>query len=155
MITYKKGDLLKSKCNIICHQVNCQGVMGSGIAKQIRELYPKVYEEYKKFVQETGSSGCYGMVQLSPIGQNYYIANIFTQYNFLPRTINHTNYALFRLACQNLKKHLRLNELTYYKIGFPDHIGCGLAGGDWDIVKEIIEEEFKGPEWNVEIWKMN
>lgn len=32
-MTYYKGDLLKSPCNMICHQVNCQGVMGDGIAK--------------------------------------------------------------------------------------------------------------------------
>ena len=45
MITYKNGDLLESNCNFICHQVNCQGVMGSGIAKQIRNLFPFVYED--------------------------------------------------------------------------------------------------------------
>lgn len=31
MIRYRKIDLLKSECNIVCHQVNCQGVMDSGI----------------------------------------------------------------------------------------------------------------------------
>lgn len=42
-----------------------------------------------------------------------------------------------------------------FTIGFPDHIGCGLGGGDWNIVKKIIEEEFAGNEWKVEIWKLN
>ena len=46
MITYVKGNLLESDCNYICHQVNCQGRMGSGIAGQIREKWPIVYEMY-------------------------------------------------------------------------------------------------------------
>lgn len=50
MITYRNGDLLKSNCNIICHQVNCQGVMGAGIAKQIRLTYPSVFKAYEDYV---------------------------------------------------------------------------------------------------------
>ena len=37
MIKFFNGDLLKSGCDIICHQVNEYGVMGAGIAKQIKE----------------------------------------------------------------------------------------------------------------------
>lgn len=33
---------------IICHQVNCKGVMGGGLAKQIRDVYPNVYYIYKR-----------------------------------------------------------------------------------------------------------
>ena len=38
-------------------------------------------------------------------------------------------------------------------IGFPYKIGCGLAGGDWNIVYNIIEEEFSG-NYNVKIYKL-
>ena len=48
MITYVKGDLLDSNCDYICHQVNCRGVMGAGIAKQIRERFPEVYRVYNE-----------------------------------------------------------------------------------------------------------
>ena len=43
---YKTGDLLDAPVDYICHQVNCQGRMGSGIAKQIKERWPVVYEGY-------------------------------------------------------------------------------------------------------------
>lgn len=36
-------NLLDAKNGIICHQVNCQGKMNSGVAKAIREKYPRVY----------------------------------------------------------------------------------------------------------------
>ena len=53
MVVYKECDIFDSGADIICHQVNCQGVMGSGLAKQIRERYPIVYEEYKKWCDES------------------------------------------------------------------------------------------------------
>ena len=41
-----EGNLLESHANFICHQVNCCGVMGSGVAWQIRNTWPILYEEY-------------------------------------------------------------------------------------------------------------
>ena len=41
-----KGDLLEANLDYYCHQVNCQGKMGSGIAKSIKEKWPIVYKEY-------------------------------------------------------------------------------------------------------------
>lgn len=47
------GDLLKQdKVDIICHQTNCKGVMGAGIAFQIKRAYPEVFKKYKEFCDE-------------------------------------------------------------------------------------------------------
>lgn len=40
MIKVINGDLFTSKANFIVHQVNCQGVMGSGVAAQVAENFP-------------------------------------------------------------------------------------------------------------------
>ena len=45
-----KGDLLKADADVICHQVNLQGVMGGGLALSIAMKYPnvnKIYEDYE------------------------------------------------------------------------------------------------------------
>ena len=62
MVNYVKGNLLDSDCDYICHQVNCQGVMGSGIARQIRERWPRVYDGYKNFCKYVGSDSLLGKV---------------------------------------------------------------------------------------------
>ncbi len=46
MIKIIDGNLFDTKAKIIAHQVNCRGVMGSGVALQIKERYPYVYEMY-------------------------------------------------------------------------------------------------------------
>lgn len=40
-VVIKEGNVFDSDAKIICHQVNCQGVMGSGVAKEVRERYPR------------------------------------------------------------------------------------------------------------------
>ena len=48
-IKHVKGDILttptRNEDTVICHQVNCCGVMGAGLAKQIRDKWPVVFDE--------------------------------------------------------------------------------------------------------------
>lgn len=36
-----EGNLLDAPFQFIAHQVNCRGVMGAGLAKQIKQKYPR------------------------------------------------------------------------------------------------------------------
>ena len=57
MIKYEKGDLLtnvKDPNVFIAHGCNCRGVMGSGFALQVKMMYPKVYETYRKEYERKG-----------------------------------------------------------------------------------------------------
>lgn len=160
MVQYKNGDLLTSDCNVICHQVNCQGVMGAGIAKAIRDKYPQVYQMYKlKHLRGDDKLGDIDIIRVEDGSRPLYVVNLYAQDEYLPRGVCHTNYEAFRECLKKLKA-----ELTYYnstlpkvkfKIGFPNHIGCGLAGGFWYITRNIIESEFASNTWEVEIWKLN
>lgn len=157
MITYHSGDLLKSGCYIICHQVNCQGVMGSGIARQIWDKFPGLFEAYRRVVDTNGRKECLGQT-LFHTTTFYTIANMFSQFHYLPRGVVNTNYSAFRQCCKSIKDYVYAiwgSGSGYCRIGFPHGIGCGLAGGDWNIISQILKEEFDGPDWNVEIWKLD
>lgn len=54
MIKERKGDLLQADTPMIAHQVNCQGVMGAGIARQIRKdfLTAGQYREYQQLCKK-------------------------------------------------------------------------------------------------------
>ena len=84
MIKYKIGDLLTAPQKCIAHQVNCQGVMGSGVAKAIRNEYPKVYKEYREFSDywtRTNKAMLPGYSQIV-YTENRYIFNLFGQINY-------------------------------------------------------------------------
>ena len=88
MIYYKKGNLLECTETTIIHQVNCQGKMNAGVAKIIREAYPKVYTDY---LELEASSTLLGCVQYVEVG-NKIVVNLFGQDNYRPRTVRHTSY---------------------------------------------------------------
>lgn len=144
-------DILKSHCNIICHQ----GVMDSGIAKQIRVIYPSVYNEYKKLCDEYGCDNILGIAHICKISadKTHYMANMFAQYDYLPRGVNHTDYRQFRLCCQDFVLSEFLRKNFYNRVSRPHRLWTWRWR--WKIIKKIIEEEFAGNEWKVEIWKLN
>ena len=55
MIKIINGDIFSGTEDIICHQVNTLGVMGSGIALQIKKLYPMVFTAYRMFCKRYGN----------------------------------------------------------------------------------------------------
>lgn len=163
-IEHKYGDILQSGATIICHQVNCQNVMGSGLAKQIKIQFPVVFNEYQKFCKLYQlPRNCLGKVQLVKINDKQFIANCFGQLNY-GYGVKQTDYKALKKCFSDLIKYVNGRDVVYLEksilfnpktttIAIPYKIGCGLAGGDWDIVKSIIEEVFKNFEGNVEIWQ--
>lgn len=140
MIWNLKGNLLESDVDIICHQVNCQGVMGAGLAKQIKEKYPRVYADYKWLCESVPPEELLGDVQVVRCGGKKYVANIFGQLSY-GRDRVHTDYQALESALQLLFKFIREDDsLKDLSVGFPKGMGSGLAGGDWNRVMEIISK---------------
>lgn len=137
MITYKNGDILLSDCDALCHQVNSKGVMGAGLAKQIRTNFPGVYREYLLHCKRYSPSSLLGTIQVlqNPKRNGQYIVNIFGQNDFgYDKT--YTDYNALRSCFRYV------NSLFKGKtVAIPYKIGCGYGGGDWDIVLKIITEE--------------
>ena len=141
MIHYIKGDLLETDCDIICHQVNCQGKMNSGVAKAIREKWPVVYENYRTKYEE--SVWCkrspLGDIQIVLVDTRKIVINLFSQENFGYDGKRYTSYDAF-WNCLNLLKQTTLPEQT---IAFPWRIGCVRGGANWAVIRTMIEEVFK------------
>lgn len=139
MIKDIKGDLLELDVDIIAHQTNCQGVMGSGIALQIKQKYFNVYINYNKLCKLKTPEALMGKCQIvaTDSTNNKYVANLFGQNRFGKGL--QTDYKALEDALYELKSFAKNNSLS---VGIPYNVGCGLAGGDWNIVRKIIEEVF-------------
>lgn len=132
-----KGNLLTSNENVIIHQVNCQGVMGAGIAKQIKDKYPMVFSAYKKYCP---NPQLLGKIQYIRVNDDRYIINLFGQNGF-GRDKRYTDYSALRTG---IRKALDFAADRGYKsVGIPYMIGCGLAGANETTVAQIIFEEIK------------
>lgn len=133
-------DILTIEEGIICHQVNCMGVMGGGLALAIRNKFPKVYESYKLLCDTTYKNNLFdllGYVQFVAINDKLTIANIFGQYNYGVGQ-KHTEYAALVTACENIQESTK-NLIPSCPIYVPYKMGSDRGGGDWNVVKSILE----------------
>jgi len=134
------GDLLKSNANFILHQVNCKGVMGAGLALQVKKQYPFVFSKYsRKCKAATNSRDLLGTVQYIPVKESQTIVNLFAQDGY-GRTGQHTSYRALISCLEDVNRHTKPSDT----IAIPYKIGCGLGGGDWDKVQDIISSILVG-----------
>ena len=123
------GDLLKVKRGIICHQVNCKYVMGAGLAAQIRKAYPEHYSDYMSRYAHLGG------LCITQINSDLYVIGIYGQDSY-GRNGLYTDYAALEKGLRSVSIFAKEKGLPIY---LPFGIGCGLAGGDWQIVSNIID----------------
>lgn len=136
-----RGNILDAEYGIIGHQVNCQMVMGAGLAKQFRAKHPRIFSEYKAMMGKAPTQRRLGKCQIVElIPQRLFGANLFGQYNFRPRGIQHTDYTALTMALRQMKKWKESFTPKDFPIYLPYGLGSGLAGGDWNVVYGVIED---------------
>lgn len=157
MINYVMGDLLNlPSIDIIAHQVNCQGKMGSGVALQVKKKYPIVYDRYRdRCASLKFSSKLLGLCQI--IDMQYmdeyprphkYVANLFGQFNY-GSSGQFTNEEALEKSLISLKKYAKEKNLS---VAIPYKIGCVRGGASWDKVLSMIEKVFN--DYSVTIVKL-
>lgn len=133
------------------HQVNCQQLMGGGIAKQIRNQYPQHYKDFMDYSKQQDESSLPLLGQYVISGNKpKWIVGLFGQHDVASPTSNgvQTNYAALAHSLFKFFSDFGLYNTNIDMI-IPKYIGCGLAGGDWAIVKKLLEdiEKFFGFEF--------
>ena len=138
MIQVFKGDVLKVNTGIIVHGCNCQGVMGSGIARSIREQFPKVFEVYRDRFEREGLA--LGNIESIEVGPSKFIVNANTQhlYGIGERRVSYDAIAECFEKVNKLAFHIEDSLGVALPVVFPA-IGAGLGGGDWEIIERIID----------------
>lgn len=131
------GNIFDCTENIIVHQTNCQGVMGHGIALQVKNRYPEVFKGYYHYCKTNPGEQILGTTLICEANDGKYIANLFGQLNFGEGL--QTDYDRFKVALQEVHDFAKEKQLS---VAIPYKIGCGLAHGDWNIVYDIICEVF-------------
>lgn len=143
MIKIVEGNILNANDDLICHQVNCKGVMGAGLAKQIRNKYPIVFEKYRKLCNSQEGK-LLGATQYIETSDGKVIVNMFAQDGY-GRDRRHTDYEALEQCLNSIKYTVSDNNtaLNGKTVAFPYQIGCGLAGGNWSIVYNMISDIFQ------------
>ncbi len=145
MLTFLKQDLTTVERGVIAHGVNCQGVMGSGVALALRNKWPAVYTNYRTMVDASSDEkekllGTCSIVAVERTN-HLYVANVFSQVNYGRQRYRYANPEAIRSG---------LNFVFSFAtgIGLPVYmpkLGCGLGGLSWysdvePVVAELLDK---------------
>ena len=124
---------LASPNRVMIHCTNAQRVMGAGIAKEVKEKCPRSYKEYL-------DDCALGAIT----GRTTQVVNLTAQEFYGRSKKRYVNYGALASCLSDVKYCVNANNK---ELVVPKYMACGLAGGDWEIVLEMIlyylEEEFK------------
>ena len=146
MIEIINDDIFNSNCDYIMHQCNALGVMGAGIAYVIKKdistadfnkyvklceiPYPLIKGDYLVFKSISSKRKYINLISQEKYGNN--------------KNICYTDYVAFRNGIRNILHNGYKHQIRKgSSIAIPYKIGCGLANGDWNIILNILEEEYK------------
>lgn len=159
MIQIIEGNLFDTTASIIAHQVNCVGIMGSGVAKQIKKLYPRVFEQYQAL--------CYGNCPgtLLGIAQPCYLfsnSNIESEHKIIINLFGQKEFGYDKQYTDISALSQALHGLKYFMVGrteqriaLPYKIGCGRGGANWEKeVYPMIQSVFLKSKIDIELWKL-
>jgi O-acetyl-ADP-ribose deacetylase (regulator of RNase III) len=154
------GDLIElakeGKFDVIAHGCNCFCNMGAGIAPQMAKTFfaDRMIGENQKYRGDIDKLGTIDHHYITDKGDHLRISNpndlhvgdvlvtvvnAYTQYGF---GRNHPGGKMIPLDYEALTLCMRKinHKFKGEHIGLPK-IGAGLAGGDWERIKKIIQDE--------------
>ncbi len=145
MIVHKTGNLFDTELTSIAHGVNVDGVMGAGIAKTVRALYPVTYETYRNACK-TGV--------LKPGKIHVWYENGRFVYNLASQDRPGPNAKLKWLEKSLDAAIVHAKKSNHAAMAVP-RIGAGIGGLDWDDVLELMTALSEKHDFTLEIWTYN
>jgi len=131
---YKKSDLMNFSEDAFGHGCNCQKRMASGVAYAVRNTYFEMVEADTNDGRDP--KGRLGQMIKVPLSNGKVGYNIYSQFMY-GRDTRKVDYDALEAGVTSVCEDLIKDGKT--SLALPK-IGCGLAGGDWDIVGEILEK---------------
>lgn len=130
------GDMLELERGLLVHGCNSHGVMGSGIALQVKHKYPECFDQYAKFIKNTPhNKKALGSVCFYEHNPQLVIASAITQESFGRDGKRYVSYKAIQTCFQHIATFASSSNFSC--VHFP-MIGAGLGGGEWSIIYPMI-----------------
>jgi O-acetyl-ADP-ribose deacetylase (regulator of RNase III) len=123
---------------VIAHCCNDAGGWGSGFVIAISKRWPEPEREYRKLFASS-SRLLLGSLHVVFVEQNIWVASIIGQHGYGSRAVLSgppIRYQALKDGFQSLAQWCIINNATVHM----PRIGCGFAGGTWDMVEPLIQD---------------
>ena len=134
MIRYVDFSLFDSPAKVLVNTVNTVGVMGKGLAKEFKGIYPEMFKEYQQLCER-------GTLDIGDLW--VYKTSLKWVLNF-PTKRHWRSPSKLEYLEAGLRKFAQVyQEARITSISFPQ-IGCGNGELDWTEVKPLMEKHLQG-----------
>jgi len=123
---------------IIAHICSDEGGWGRGFVMAISEQWPEPEEAYRQWFRGRGENDfALGAVQTVQVEDDVWVANIIGQHGTRPGAGGEPpiRYEVVEEALGKVAVEAKRRSASVHM----PRIGCGLAGGRWDVIEAIVE----------------
>lgn len=141
-ITYRVGDATRPVGDgpkILVHVCNDIGAWGRGFVVALSRRWPDPERLYRAWHRDGDKTSFeLGQVQLVPVSDGIVVANLIGQHSIRSNdSLPPVRYDAIRTGLRRVAEQAHVNNASVHM----PRIGCGLAGGNWGVVEEIVQEE--------------
>jgi O-acetyl-ADP-ribose deacetylase (regulator of RNase III) len=124
---------------IIVHVCNDIGAWGKGFVLAISKRWPEPERRYRAWHKgEEKPQFALGEVQFVQVSDSIWVANLIGQRDI--RALDGVPPVRYEAIRAGLRKVVLEAKRLHASVHMP-RIGCGLAGGDWNVVGKMVEDE--------------
>jgi len=142
MIEFKTGNIFSSTAQTLVNPVNCKGIMGAGLALEMKKRYPKMFTSYKNICNKNLLEP--GKLQLWKGEQ--WILNFPTKNHWK----DSSKIEYIELGLDKLIESYKAKGIT--SIAFPK-LGAGLGGLEWEKVRDLMIKKLNHLDIKIEIYE--
>jgi Zn-dependent peptidase ImmA (M78 family)/O-acetyl-ADP-ribose deacetylase (regulator of RNase III) len=149
-----RGDATKPRgkeLKIICQIVNDKALTwGAGFALAVRKEWPAAQRDFTNWATSRRIEFQLGSVHFSQVREDLLLASLVAQHGYGPSQKPRIRYLALDRALETVASVAREKNAS---IHLP-RIGSGQAGGDWGIVREIIDQRLNAAQLKVTIYDL-
>lgn len=141
-IQYVAGDATQPQGDgpkVIVHCCNDQGAWGKGFVLALSQRWPEPERQYRAWsAGGRAQPFALGEVQFVPVTSDLWVANLIGQHGIRRQGGQPPiRYEALRAGFQRVASFAREHGASAHM----PRLGAGLAGGDWTIISQLLEEE--------------
>jgi Zn-dependent peptidase ImmA (M78 family)/O-acetyl-ADP-ribose deacetylase (regulator of RNase III) len=132
--TTPRGEGTRIIAHIVTDSAQVWG--GGGFAAALRRAYPALAEDFRKWVISSKDNLALGRTHYAEPTEGLTVASMVAQHGYNKDVKVKLRYEALSKCLSDVASHAKLVTASVHM----PRIGTGLAGGNWDLIKEIIED---------------
>ncbi|MAG59220.1 hypothetical protein CMO96_00300 [Candidatus Woesebacteria bacterium] len=150
-----EGDIFEPPVNVIIHSTDCfHGMRESKFSGEIASRFPETSEADGKTMDGDYSKlGTFSVAKIKDSENLKFIVNLYAQFEKEKKGTRQVNYEALYRGLESFRDMIIEAEEHVLVVAVPFGMCCGDGGGNWKIVKEVLDDVFMDSVLSMKVYK--